>query len=815
LNPTIDFPLIRSTGTEGIPFPESVPVLRSDDPIVFPHMVAPIQVEDEAVKRMVDEIVGGPRLVGVFPSRMNAEETAPDTEGELLGVGTLCAVLRTLKLPDGGVRLLVHGALRIRIDSVVQREPHMVARISRVEETTHKDEETSALMKQTVAALQTAVAMSNMPDDLAVAALNVDDAGRLADLVASNISLGAKDVRSVLSEANAKKRLNAIFNLLGREVRVMEIGNRISEKVRQSVDKNQREFFLREQIRVMRNELGEADPHEQELDDLRKRLAAKQMPAHARKVAEKELGRLAMLQPAAAEYGVIRTYLEWIIDLPWSETTDDRIDIDRAATILDEDHYGLEKVKERILEFLSVIRLKGGSLKGPILCLVGPPGVGKTSLGRSIARATGRKFTRFSLGGMRDEAEIRGHRRTYIGAMPGRIVKALKDSQTVNPLIMLDEIDKLGSDFRGDPASALLEVLDPEQNDSFTDHYMDMPIDLSKVMFVTTANSLDSIPGPLPDRMEIIRIASYTPEEKLEIATRYLIRRERENAGLTARHVRFQPNALRKLVSEYTAEAGVRALQKEIASICRKIARGIAEADSRAERANGSKPKTKGKPVPLVVSTEKVEELLGPPRVQSDTAERMGRPGVAIGMAWTPVGGEILFIEASMHPGKGNLKLTGQLGDVMKESASAALTFLRANRAKLGVEDAVFAENDFHVHVPAGATPKDGPSAGTAMIAALASLVTGRLVRDYVSMTGEISLRGNVLPVGGIKEKCLAAHRAGIKEILLPRRNQRDLDEVPESIRKAVTFRFIERVEEVLEEVLAEKANGKKKGAKK
>lgn len=810
----LEYPLIRPSGNDGIPFPEQVSLLRSDEPIVFPHMIAPILISDDGIRRMVEEATQENRLIGVFASRLNEEnEVVPD---ELLPVGVLCAVLRMLRLPDGTVRLLVHGVSRIAIESMVEGAPHPTAKIVRVDESEVSDDEASALIKQTVSNLQTAVTLTNMPEDLAVAAMNIDSSGRLADLVASNINLDGGDLRGILLETDTKKRLSKVFHLLSREVRVLEIGNRISEKVRQSVDKNQREFFLREQIRVMQKELGESDPNEQEVVELRERLAAKEMPDDARKVAEKELGRLAMLQPAAAEYGVIRTYIEWILDLPWVERTDDHIDLERAARVLDEDHYGLEKVKERILEFLSVIRLKSGDLKGPILCLVGPPGVGKTSLGRSIARATGRKFTRFSLGGMRDEAEIRGHRRTYIGAMPGRIVKALKDCETINPLIMLDEIDKLGSDFRGDPASALLEVLDPEQNDTFTDHYMDMPIDLSRVMFITTANSLDTIPPPLRDRMEIIRIAGYTPEEKVEIANRYLISRERGNAGLKTKHIRFRVPAVRKLIREYTAEAGVRGLQKEIGSISRKVARRIAEEESRRENATKSNRRKSGKPSkpsPVVVTPEAVEELLGPPRTQIDVAERLSRPGVAVGMAWTSIGGEILFIEASLHPGKGVLKLTGQLGDVMKESANAALTFLRSNRELLGVDDNVFAENDFHVHVPAGATPKDGPSAGVAMIAALASLVSGRLCRDYVSMTGEISLRGNVLPVGGIKEKCLAAHRAGIREILLPKRNERDIDEVPETIRKVVSFRFIDRVEDVLKAAL-EPATGTKKRKK-
>ncbi|MDK2973045.1 MAG: ATP-dependent Lon protease [Candidatus Sumerlaeota bacterium] len=794
--------------TDGIPFPEKVAVLHSDTPVFYPSMIAPIVVTDEATQKMVDGVLRGDRLIGVFPSELPSGSGSKDAPAPiqaqgvpLFKVGTLCVVLRLLKMPDGSVRLLVHGVTRIMIEELVEEKPYPVAAIRRVDDIEVEDVEVEALRKMTLEELQKAIALTSLPEDLAVAAYNVEEPGKLADLVASNLNLKPDAIRDILAERNTKKRLQRVFDLLSREVYVMEIGNTISERVREDVDRHQRDFFLREQIKAMRNELGERDPHEAEIDELRERLKDKAMPAHARTVAERELGRLAHLQPAAAEYSVIRTYLEWILDLPWEEATDDKIDLDEAARILDEDHYGLEKVKERILEYLAVIRLKKGNLKGPILCLVGPPGVGKTSLGKSVARATGRKFARFSLGGMRDEAEIRGHRRTYIGAMPGRIVKALKDCGSINPLVMLDEVDKLGSDFRGDPASALLEVLDPEQNDSFTDHYMDMPIDLSRVMFITTANTLDTIPGPLRDRMEIIRLAGYTREEKLQIASKYLVPKEIDNAGLRKSDVRFRAAGLRRLIAYYTAEAGVRGLQKEIASICRKAARKRATELSRHDHDEDTKA-AKPKFAPVVVDADAVEELLGPPKTYNEVAERMGRPGVAIGLAWTSIGGEILFVEASAYPGKAALKLTGQLGDVMKESANAALTWLRTNRQLVEVDDSVFADQEFHVHVPAGATPKDGPSAGVAMAVVLASLVTGRLVRDYVAMTGEISLRGTVLPVGGIKEKVLAAHRAGIKEVVLPKKNERDLDEIPKPVRKAMKFHLIDRVEQALDVVL-------------
>lgn len=798
----------QSALSEGLPFPERAALIPCNDPIVFPHMIAPVLINEEKHMRLVDDIFKGDRLVAFFPTEKIQKKGKDGKNSEatrLLNYGTLCAVLRMLRVPDGTMRLLVHGIARIKATGLTQQSPYMISGIELAKETTYQDDlEVDALRKETMESLQKAVMYANLSEDLLVAALNVEEAGKLADLVASNVNLSPKHLVTIHQELDTKKRLRQVYDHLTREVHVMEIGNNISEQVRESVDKNQREFYLREQIRVMQTELGQSDPHATEMQELEARLDAKKMPDYARKIAEKELSRLSMLQPAAAEYGVVRTYIDHILDLPFVERTDDHLNMIEAERILDEDHYGLEKVKQRILEYLAVVRLKRGTLKGPILCLVGPPGVGKTSLGKSIARAMGRKFHRFSLGGMRDEAEIRGHRRTYIGAMPGRIVKSLLECNTINPLIMLDEVDKIGSDFRGDPASALLEVLDPEQNDTFQDHYMDMPIDLSHVMFITTANSLDTIPGPLRDRMEIIRIAGYTPDEKLKIAERYLVKREVKNAGLTQQQLRFSQAGLRFLIEEYTAEAGVRKLQQQIASVTRKVARSIANEESAEELQDSSKTeaktkKSKPKKRTTALTPKEIETLLGPSKFKMDVAERNQIPGVATGLAWTPVGGDILFVEASRFPGKGNLRLTGQLGEVMKESVSAAMTFLRSNRHVIGVEDLEFAEFDYHVHVPAGATPKDGPSAGVAMVSALASLMTGEPIRDYLAMTGEISLRGNVLPVGGIKEKILAAHRSGIKEVLLPRKNEQDLDEIPESVRKAMTFNFLDRTEEAFQ----------------
>ncbi len=796
--------------------PANLPILPMEGVVLFPQMIAPVVVQETPAKDLVESVMRGDRLLALFhpdggePASASGDGTTPETANRHLHpVGTLCSVLRMLRIPDGSVRLLLHGVCRVKLEHITETEPFPRGDVDPLsdKEPGPDDIEVDAMMKLTLENIQQALNLNAVPEELMVAAMNVEGPGKLADLVASNLQVRIRDLLPVLAEERTKRRLAMVLRLLGREVRVMEIGSRINDEVRDEVDKNQRSFFLQQQMKAIRKELGEADPHEAELDQLEHRLKTTEMPEHARKVAERELGRLKALPTAAAEYGVIRTYLDWILDMPWAVSSDDHIDIAKARQILDEDHYGLEKVKERILEFLSVIRLKGGDLKGPILCLVGPPGVGKTSLGRSVARATGRQFQSFSLGGMRDEAEIRGHRRTYIGAMPGRIIKCIKDAGTNNPLIMLDEVDKLGSDFRGDPASALLEVLDPEQNHRFNDHYMDMPMDLSRVMFITTANTLDSIPDPLRDRMEIIRLAGYTEWEKQEIAARYLVPREMSNAGLSRKQISFTKPGLRRIIRDYTAEAGVRGLQREIGKICRKVAMRVAEYQSALERIeqaektqSGNSRRTRmkaekppAKPEPVKITPDNLEEFLGAPRTHQEVAERTARPGVAIGLAWTSIGGAILFIEASRYPGKGELKLTGQLGNVMKESGSAALTWLRANAKALELEGNPFSEWDYHVHVPAGATPKDGPSAGVAIATALASLLTGRPVKDYVAMTGEITLRGNVMPVGGIKEKALAAHRAKIKHVLLPKRNENDYkEEVPDRVKRALKVSYFE-----------------------
>ncbi len=804
------------------PLPDELPILSLHEMVFFPLMFAPLVITDESQKVLIEEVMKTDRLVAVFhpdtmaldveeaPEPSDREQKEPGAGAGLFPVGTLCSVLRMLRVPDGSLRLLVHGICRIRIDQITETKPVLRGSIQAIEEPEHNkdDLEVEALMKLTFDNLQKAISYGAVSEELAIGAMNVEGPGKLADLVASHLQIRPKELLGILGEPDAKTRLRLVQDLLVKEIHVLEIGNRINDEVREEVDKNQRSFFLHQQMRAIRKELGETDPHEAELDELAERLQSQEMPEYARETAAKEFSRLQGMPTAAAEYGVIRTYLEWILDIPWCISSNDRIDISHAADILDKDHYGLEEIKERIVEFLSVIRLKGGDLKGPILCLVGPPGVGKTSLGRSIARATGREFQNFSLGGMRDEAEIRGHRRTYIGSMPGRIVKSLKEAGTNNPLIMLDEIDKLGSDFRGDPASALLEVLDPEQNNHFTDHYMDMPVDLSKVMFITTANTLDTIPGPLRDRMEIIRIAGYTDMEKLEIAQRYLIPREMKNAGILKKHLSIHKTALRRIITDYTAEAGVRNLQREIGKVCRKVARKVAELESekdRLEAAQGKNSKAKKKKLSfkkVSVAEKDLKNFLGTKKSYQELAERTSRPGVSTGLAWTSVGGAILFIEAVRYPGKGELRLTGQLGEVMKESGAAAFTYLKANQKKFGLNQEDFQKYDYHVHVPAGATPKDGPSAGTAIATALASLITGRRVRDFVAMTGEITLRGNVMPVGGIKEKCLAAHRSGVKEVFLPDHNRGDYEEVPEQIVKNLKVRFFSEAGEYLDHAL-------------
>ena len=761
---------------EQIQIPAELPVLDMENLVLFPFMISPNTISQDSHKQLISDAVSGNRLVGVFAR-------IPDqTEGrEIALIGCVALILRMLKIPDGSLRILLHGLQRIYLREIVQREPYLKAGIAPVEEISPTNITVEAMMKQAQSLLQRAIALSNLPEELGVAALNITEAGKLADLIASNLYLKPVEQLSILSMNNTQERLERVLTYLQRELEVLEIGDRIRSKVKSEVEKSHREYFLREQLKAIHKELGESAEGREDLNELAGRLSEKALPEDVKKVAGKELKRLETISQSSPEYSVARTYIEWILDLPWLEGTQDNIDIKKAKDILDEDHYDLDKIKERILEYLSVVKLRN-CIKGPILCFVGPPGVGKTSLGNSISRALGRKFYHFSLGGMRDEAEIRGHRRTYIGAMPGRIITGLKICQSHNPVMMLDEVDKIGVDFRGDPASALLEVLDPEQNNSFRDHYLDIPFDLSKVMFITTANILDTIPPALLDRMEIIRLAGYTLQEKIKIARRYLIPKEYEANGVNARHLIFTRKALEVIIEKYTREAGLRNIQREIGNICRKVARQVAE----------------GQTNPIRITAKNISPFLGPPQFQPLIAERPPEPGVSIGLAWTQTGGEILFVESSATRGTGKLLLTGQLGDVMKESAQAALTYIHSIADQYHIEEQLFEKQDIHVHVPSGAIPKDGPSAGITMCTSLASLLLKKSIKQGLAMTGEITLKGNVLPVGGIKEKVLAAHRAGIQEIILPKENEKDLPSIPAEIKKDVTFHFARTMDQVL-----------------
>jgi ATP-dependent Lon protease len=715
------------------------------------------------------------------------KEDAPGPEG-LHPVGTVTVIHKAVKQADGSLRVIVQGLGRFRVLEILERAPFLRARVQAIEEQTPEaDLELEALVRSVRSLFEKVVALSpGLPDELITVVGHTDDPGALADLIAASLPTLANDLKQELLETlDVRLRLQKLAGALAKEADVLELGSKIQSEVQSEVSKTQREYYLREQLKAIQKELGESDERTQEIDGLREKVEAAGMTEEARKEALRELERLAKMAPAAAEYTVARTYIDWLLAMPWSRETADAVDLPRAHAILDEDHEGLEKIKDRILEHLAVKKLRPGG-KDPILCFVGPPGVGKTSLGRSVARALGRTFHRISLGGMRDEAEIRGHRRTYIGALPGQIVQGLRRAGSKNPVLMLDEIDKLGMDFRGDPASALLEVLDPEQNGAFRDHYLDVAFDLSRVLFITTANVMDTVPAPLRDRMEVIHLAGYTEEEKVAIARRHLVPKQAREHGLAPeRDIEFTPESLRLLTRGYTREAGVRNLEREIASICRKVARRHAE----------------GRADPARITPDTVTSFLGAPRFEFEELEERTRvPGVATGLAWTPAGGDILFVEATRMPGTHTLTLTGQLGDVMKESAQTALAWVRSHAGELGVATDFWERSDIHVHVPAGAIPKDGPSAGVTMATALVSLLTGRAVRSGLAMTGEVSLSGRVLPVGGIKEKVLAAHRAGVRTLILPRRNEKSLlEDVPPAVRDAMTVHFVDSIPEVLD----------------
>jgi len=775
--------------------PGTLPLLPLRDTVVFPDTMIPLTIGQERSIKLIDDVLASDRLLVLVASR-NAEIETPGP-ADLYSVGTVAMAHKMVKLPDNTMRILVQGMRRVHIDRFVAEQPYLKADITPIDDIVVMSKEVDALRANLLSVFSKIVSLvPYLPEELEMAAANIEEPGALAFLIASTMRIKTEEKQELLEESNVEERLRRLTFILTRELEVLELGSKIQSDVRSEIDKSQREYFLRQQLKAIQAELGETDEQQAEINELRAQIEKMSLPEEVDKAAHRELDRLSKLPPASAEYPVIRTYLDWIISLPWQVSSEDNLDIAHAREILDRDHYDLEKVKDRILEYLAVRKLKA-DLHGPILCFVGPPGVGKTSLGHSIAEAMGRKFERISVGGVRDEAEIRGHRRTYVGAMPGIIIRAIRDAGTNNPLFMIDEIDKTGADWRGDPASALLEVLDPEQNVTFRDHYMDLPFDLSKVMFITTANQLEPIPPPLRDRMEIIQLAGYTIEEKLHIATKYLVPKQIKENGLEPTRIKFREDALREIISAYTQEAGVRNLEREIGSVCRKLARAVAE----------------GKLKSATVTVKKVHELLGRPRVYAEVKRRTSDAGVATGLAWTPVGGDILFIEATAMPGNGNLTVTGQLGDVMKESAQAAMSYVRSHAEQLGVPKDYFQKHDIHIHVPAGAIPKDGPSAGVTMATAICSLVTGKPVSADVAMTGEVTLTGQVLPIGGLKEKTLAAQRAGITTVILPSRNEPDLEDVPANLRKQMKFIPVDRVEQVWAAAMGLKLDGGKPAA--
>jgi ATP-dependent Lon protease len=768
-----------------------VPVLPVRDTVLYPHVVAPLFIDRDRSLRAVDAAMGDERTMLVVAQR--SSEIQRPGASDLYAVGTEAVVGRVLKMPDGTTSILVQGQRRVRVLELVQDEPYLLARIAPLEEPVVIDESIEALTRAVLGIYDKVTKLSrSIPDDHYVAAMNIDEPGWLADFVVTDLDLSIDQRQDILETTDALERLHKASVFLAKELDVLELQNKIHSQVQQEVDKSQREYFLREQLRAIQKELGEADPQTRDLALLRDKLQAAGLTEAARAKADEELDRLAAMPAMSPEVGMVRSYLEWLANLPWATVTEDQLDLAHAAEILDANHYGLPKVKERILEYLAVRKLASAKQRSPVVCFAGPPGVGKTSLGRSIAQAIGRKFVRISLGGIRDEAEIRGHRRTYIGSLPGRILQTMRSAGTINPVFMLDEIDKIGADFRGDPSAALLEVLDPEQNHAFSDHYLDLPYDLSRVMFITTANYLDPVPPALRDRMEVIELPGYIEEEKLQIARRFLVPKQVEENGLSEQPPRFSEQALRRLIRQYTHEAGVRNLDREIGAICRKIARQVAAGE--AHRGN--------------VSTQSVEKYLGPARHHHNLAEDRDDVGVATGVAWTPAGGDTLTVEVQLLEGKGSLVLTGQLGEVMKESGQAALSFARSSAKTLGLPDGFYEKLDVHVHVPAGGIPKDGPSAGITIATALISALTSRPTHREVAMTGEITLRGRVLPVGGIREKVLAAHRAGLKTFILPRQNAKDLLDVPSDVKRELRFVEVDRMDEVLPIALHETAVG-------
>jgi ATP-dependent Lon protease len=773
--------------------PKELPVLMLRDIVVFPYMVVPLFVGREKSKSAVDEALSSHRMI-LLVTQKSAEVEDPKSD-DAFEIGTVALIMRMLKLPDGRIRILAQGLVRAKIESLKEDHPYFTASVQVLHDPddAEKSIEVEALVRNVRTDLDKASALGkNIPPEVMIIAANVEEPGRLADLTAANLELKVKEAQRILEIIEPFERLKRVYELLTKELELLDVQSKITSEAKGEMDKLQRQYFLRQQLKAIQKELGEGSEIQEEIKGYQEKLKKLKVAKEVREELEKQIDRLAQMHPESAETAVVRNYLDWMFALPWNKSTVDNLDLIKARKILDEDHYGLDKVKERILEYLGVRKLSK-KIKGPILCFVGPPGVGKTSLGRSIARALGRKFNRISLGGVRDEAEIRGHRRTYVGAMPGRIIQGIRRCGSNNPVYMMDEVDKIGADFRGDPSSALLEVLDPEQNYSFRDHYLGVPFDLSKVMFITTANLLDPIQPAFRDRMEILQLPGYTEEEKLQIALRHLVPKQVKENALSTDHISFTKGAIQKIISLYTREAGVRNLEREIASVCRKVARKVAEGKEKISR----------------ITSQNIERYLGPPKIFRDQLLKKDRIGVATGVAWTASGGEILFVESTKMKGKGQLSLTGSLGDVMKESAQAALSYARAHTKDLGIDIRIFSQNDFHIHIPEGAIPKDGPSAGVTIATSLISVCTNRKVHRDVAMTGEITLRGIVLPVGGIKEKVLAAQRAGVKRMIMPTASRKDLIDIPKKVKDEMEFIFVEEIGEVFKHALAKPARAK------
>jgi ATP-dependent Lon protease len=778
----VEFDIGEAIDESGVEIPSTLPVLPLKETVVFPDSAAPLAIGQERSIALIDEVVTRDGMVALVTAK-DPEVEQPGWE-DLHEIGTAAMVHKLIKVPDGTLRILVQGLQRIKLDERVQDEPYLVGAFSELPDVESDSKELEALARNVQMLFGRIVALvPYLPAELELAAANVDDASALSHLVASTMRLKTEDKQQLLEQPDVEQRLRELSLILSRELEVFELGTKIQSQVQSELEKGQREYFLRQQLKAIQQELGEGDPEQAELQELRERVEQAELPEEARKAVDRELGRLERLPSASAEYGVIRTYLDWILSLPWSKTTEDNLDLVRARQVLDEDHYDLDKVKDRIIESLAVAKLKN-DVSGSILCFVGPPGVGKTSLGQSIARTLGRQFVRVSVGGVRDESEVRGHRRTYIGSMPGTIIRALRDAESRNPVFLIDEIDKMGADWRGDPASAMLEVLDPEQHSTYRDHYLDLPFDLSKVLFITTANQLETIPPPLLDRMDVIQLSGYTEDEKVGIARKYLVPKQLEAHGLDPEKVTLTEGALRTVIREYTREAGVRNLERQIAALARKAARRVAEG-----KARGSTTR---------IDERRVRSWLGPRRFAGEVRRRTADPGVATGLAVTATGGDVLFIEASSYPGRGRLRVTGQLGEVMQESAQAALSWVRSHSELLGLDPEWFAEHDIHVHVPAGAVPKDGPSAGITMVTAIVSLVSGRPVSEQMAMTGEVTLSGQVLGIGGVRDKVLAAQRAGVRRVILPKENEPDLADLPTEARKEIEFVLADHVDEVL-----------------